>query len=108
MTRMTFAAALLALSPLVAQAVDSPASTAPAEVAINFTEGVEPAFSGIAVLDAHGAHMETASARTAPGDNKRLAVPVAALPPGVYTVQWHATAVDTHKTEGTYRFTVGG
>jgi copper resistance protein C len=28
------------------------------------------------------------------------------LPPGTYTVNWHVTSVDTHKTEGNYTFTV--
>jgi len=29
------------------------------------------------------------------------------LPPGIYTVIWHVTSIDTHKTEGRYQFTVG-
>ena len=28
------------------------------------------------------------------------------LTPGTYTVNWHVTSVDTHKTEGNYKFTV--
>jgi methionine-rich copper-binding protein CopC len=35
-----------------------------------------------------------------------LAVPVKPLAAGVYTVLWHATSVDTHKTEGHFTFTV--
>jgi methionine-rich copper-binding protein CopC len=26
--------------------------------------------------------------------------------PGKYKVEWHAVSVDTHKSEGTYRFQV--
>ena len=29
------------------------------------------------------------------------------LPPGTYKVNWHVLSVDTHKTEGSYSFTVG-
>ena len=29
-----------------------------------------------------------------------------ALKPGTYTVSWHVLSVDTHRTEGSYRFTV--
>ena len=28
------------------------------------------------------------------------------LSPGTYTVIWHVTSVDTHKTEGNFKFTV--
>ena len=40
------------------------------------------------------------------GGDTVLAVPLKPLPPGVYTVSWHATATDTHKTEGKFTFTV--
>ncbi|RYY11978.1 MAG: copper resistance protein CopC, partial [Alphaproteobacteria bacterium] len=39
-------------------------------------------------------------------DNKVLSVEVPTLAPGTYKVIWHATAVDTHKTEGNFSFTV--
>ena len=29
-----------------------------------------------------------------------------ALMPGVYVVNWHVVSVDTHKTSGSYKFTV--
>ena len=31
---------------------------------------------------------------------------IPALPPGTYTVIWHVTSVDTHKTKGSFKFTV--
>ncbi|MDE1974119.1 MAG: copper resistance protein CopC, partial [Hyphomicrobiales bacterium] len=31
-----------------------------------------------------------------------------ALKPGSYRVRWRALSVDTHKTEGSFTFTVGG
>ena len=79
---------------------------APREVEITYSEAVEPRFSSIVVTDAAGAVMDKHDVHTAPGDGKRLVVGVGALPPGTYRVEWHATSVDTHKTEGTFSFTV--
>ena len=92
---------LKSATPAVGSAVQQP----PGEVAITFTEGVEPGFSSIAVTDAAGAAMN-AGAPHLEGPATVLAVPLKPLPPGSYTVTWHATAVDTHKTEGHYSFTV--
>jgi copper resistance protein C len=36
-----------------------------------------------------------------------LAVALPRLGAGAYTVIWHVTSVDTHKTEGRYQFTIG-
>jgi methionine-rich copper-binding protein CopC len=33
-------------------------------------------------------------------------VPVKKLAAGTYTVIWHVTSVDTHKTQGKFQFTV--
>ena len=87
-------------------AVGSAVQQAPSEVAITFTEGVEPAFSTIAVTDATGQPM-AAGPPHLEGPDTVLAVALKPLQPGTYTVTWHATAIDTHKTEGHYRFTVG-
>lgn len=81
-------------------------AASPPELAITYSEGVEPRFSTIEVQDAAGKRVDKDDAHTAPGDNKVLSVGLPALPPGAYKVIWHATAVDTHKTEGTFGFTV--
>ncbi|MEJ1978863.1 MAG: copper resistance protein CopC [Acetobacteraceae bacterium] len=39
-------------------------------------------------------------------DAVHLVLGLPALPPGLYKVIWHATSVDTHRTEGSYSFTV--
>jgi methionine-rich copper-binding protein CopC len=78
----------------------------PPELSLTFTEGVEPTFSTIEVHDATGAAVSTDKPHVAPGNNRRLTVELPKLPPGTYTVIWHATSVDTHKTEGDYRFTI--
>ena len=35
-----------------------------------------------------------------------LMVKLKPLSPGIYSVAWHVTSVDTHKTEGHFTFTV--
>ncbi|TLU70986.1 copper resistance protein CopC [Lichenicoccus roseus] len=78
---------------------------APGEVVIDFTEGVEPQFSTIAVTAANGDSVVAGPVHPA-GAEDRLAVPVRPLAPGTYRVSWHATATDTHKTQGRFSFTV--
>ena len=89
-----------------APAPDSTVQAAPEVVTIDFTEGVEPQFSSIEVQDAAGHRVDKGAAATAPTDNKRFSVGLQSLQPGTYKVTWHATAVDTHKTDGTFQFTV--
>ena len=86
-------------------AVGSTVSSAPGEVVITFTEGVEPRFSTISVTDSSGARVDSGAVHGGSrGD--QLAVGLKPLPPGTYKVVWHATSVDTHKTEGNFNFTV--
>jgi methionine-rich copper-binding protein CopC len=86
--------------------VGSEIPAAPPELSITFTEGVEPLFSTIVVDGPDGAAIDTGKAHRASGDERRLVVSLPKLTPGTYTVIWHATSVDTHKTEGSYKFTV--
>jgi methionine-rich copper-binding protein CopC len=86
--------------------VGSQVATAPHQVAITFTEAVEPHFSTIQVLDPQGGRVDTGNLHTK-DDGKVLTVGVKPLPPGRYAVVWHVTSVDTHKTEGRFTFTVG-
>ncbi len=88
-------------TPAVGGTVTQP----PSQVAIDFTEGVEPRFSTITVEDAQG-NPVAAGAPHLLGKSTRLAVDIKPLPPGTYTVVWHATATDTHRTEGKFTFTV--
>ena len=87
-------------------AVGSTVQTAPTEVAITFTEGVEPAFSTITVVDGGGARVDDGTVHLAPGGDTHLVAGLKPLQPGTYKVTWHATATDTHKTQGSFTFTV--
>ncbi len=86
--------------------VGSTVRQAPAEVVIDFTEGVEPLFSTITVTDPSGQRVDTGRPHL-DGGEERLAVAVKPLAAGTYRVTWHATATDTHKTQGSFTFTVG-
>ncbi len=107
-------AVLLQASPAFAHAllerasppVGSEVAVSPPELSITFTEGVEPLFSTIQVGGPNGALIATGKPHVAPDNNRQLTVTLPKLPPGSYTVNWHVTSVDTHKTEGTYTFTV--
>ena len=81
-------------------------TTAPSEVAIMFSETVEPAFSSIVVQDAAGKRVDTGKAHIVSDDARQLAVGLKPVPAGTYTVTWHATSTDTHRTQGHFRFTV--
>jgi methionine-rich copper-binding protein CopC len=41
-----------------------------------------------------------------PANARHLSVMLQPLAPGVYTVSWVAIAVDSHRTQGHYQFTV--
>ncbi|HEY1935490.1 MAG TPA: copper resistance protein CopC [Acetobacteraceae bacterium] len=84
---------------------DLPAS--PSAVTITYTEGVEPDFSTIEVQNAQGARVDEGHPHLLNGEQRKLSVNLPKLPPGKYTVTWHVTSVDTHKTEGRFHFTVG-
>jgi copper resistance protein C len=86
--------------------VGSAIATSPPQLAITFTEGVEPLFSTIEVHGQNGAVVSVGAPRVAPDNNRILSVQLPKLPQGTYTVSWHVTSVDTHRTEGNFQFTV--
>jgi copper resistance protein C len=77
----------------------------PREVRIQFTEGVEIAFSQITVKGANGEVVSQGKLRQVADDT--LAIDLKPLNPGNYTVEWQVLSVDTHVTEGLLRFTIG-
>ena len=85
--------------------VGSEVSGSPDAISLTYTEPVEPLFSTVQVTDANGQRMEMGKP-VAQNDGRVLQVKLKPLPPGVYTVVWHVTSVDTHKTEGHFTFTV--
>jgi copper resistance protein C len=79
----------------------------PSQIRLEFSEGVEPRFTGVTLASSGGASVPLGRATVEPGHQNVLVVPIAkALSPGAYTVRWHAVSVDTHHTQGTFEFTV--
>ena len=79
----------------------------PSEIRLEFSEGVEPRFSGVTLSAAPGGAAELGVASVEAGYPDVLIVPIAKpITPGVYTVHWHAVSADTHRTQGTFKFTV--
>lgn len=79
---------------------------APASLKLFFTEGVVPHFSTVQVADAQGHSVRVGSLKAADG-GRELLTSLPKLAPGTYTVTWHVTSTDTHKTQGRFSFTVG-
>jgi copper resistance protein C len=88
-------------SPLVGSTVP----TAPHELSLWFTQNLEPAFSTVEVTDANGARVDQGKAQISANTMRIGLKPLAR---GSYKVHWHALSVDTHTTEGSFTFHVGG
>src|SRR5262245_38629805 len=87
-------------------AVGSTVATAPAQVLLFFTQELEPAFSGATIADANGRPVSSNPAVFDPRNRTEMVLNPPKLPPGHYTVRWHALSVDTHRTEGSFGFDV--
>lgn len=88
-------------------AAGAAAATSPKQIRITFNETVIPQFSGAEVKDHAGKAMVTGKATVDPANTKVLLVPInEQLPPGDYTVEWHAVSGDTHRVKGNYTFSV--
>jgi methionine-rich copper-binding protein CopC len=112
---LAFAASLALTVPAGAHAfldhaeppVGSSMQKAPRQLSLWFTEDLEPAFSGVTVTDAQGHAVNAGKAHVDPHDRKLITVPLKALGPGSYRVNWHVLSVDTHRTQGNYTITIG-
>ena len=86
--------------------VGSTVQEAPAIIKIWFSEGVEPDLSKIEIKDASGKSVGKDDTKVDPANNKLLTVSVNPLVSGTYTVTWNVVADDTHKTHGSFSFTL--
>lgn len=89
-------------------AVGSTVPSSPPEMHLWFTQELEPAFSWVNVTDKSGASVNDGPAKVDPSNKSEFDVKLKQLPPGTYTVKWHALSVDTHTTEGDFTFQVKG
>ncbi|MGP3593264.1 CopC domain-containing protein YobA [Vagococcus sp. WN89Y] len=88
-------------------AADAQVVAAPQALTLNFSEGIEPTFSGLTLTGPQQQVIRTGSAKRNEKDKKQMIVPLEQpLTPGKYAVKWHVVSVDGHKTHGQYHFTV--
>ena len=88
-------------------AADAEVVAAPQALTLNFSEGIEPGFSGATITGPKHEGIKTHPAKRNEQDKKQLIVPLdETLKPGQYTVNWHVVSVDGHKTKGQYTFRV--
>jgi methionine-rich copper-binding protein CopC len=96
--------------PLPRAAIPAPnavLTASPPEIKITFSEGLVPAFSGLALQDQAGHAAPLGPSTVDPSDKTTLRAAVtSALAPGTYTVTWHAVGDDTHHVGGHYSFQV--
>jgi methionine-rich copper-binding protein CopC len=114
-TLLTLAVLLLAIPQSAAahatldRAVPAVGSTvAPTDtISLRYTEGIEPRFSSVTVALDGGAVLPAAKPDVDPADRRILVLHLAApLPAGHYRVEWRVVSVDSHRTEGSFTFTV--
>lgn len=86
--------------------VGSTVTGSPPVVKIWFTEELEPAFSKIQVFDAAGHEVDRQDSKVDPANKALMSVSLPKLAAGNYKVVWHAVALDTHHTQGTFPFMV--
>lgn len=81
------------------------AGPAPAQLQLQFNEGIELAFSSVQLLNAAGKPVALAklAAGTEPG---RVQVALPPLPVGSYRVEWAVLSVDGHRSKGHFQFVV--
>ena len=78
----------------------------PTELRLEFEEGVEPKFTGLTLTGPAG-KAELGAATYEGAEKNVLVVPVAKpLAPGAYTVKWHNVSTDSHRSQGTFHFSV--
>ncbi|MEQ1770011.1 MAG: copper homeostasis periplasmic binding protein CopC [Devosia sp.] len=107
-------ALLMAAGPALAHAeletampAPGTSGTSPAELRLDFSEGLALAFTSVTLTGADGVIIETGALALDPADATILVVPLPVpLPAGAVSVDWKAVADDGHKSQGSYSFTI--
>src|SRR5436309_11461837 len=87
-------------------AVGSTVQASPSEVRVLFTEKIEPAMSTVQVFDASGKEVDKHDVHLDRSNHALLHVSLPPLEAGSYKVVWRVVSVDTHVTNGSFRFRV--
>jgi copper transport protein len=96
-------AALLKTSPSASVTVNTP----PRQVALTYSEAVEPRFAIVSVTDAAGTQQTAGRPARSPTDPDELDVPLRHLQQGWYLVFWRVISEDGHPVRGAFTFAVG-
>ena len=72
---------------------------------MTFTDTLEAAFSSADVTDSTGARVDEGKPQV---NGNMIRIALKTLSPGSYRVHWRAVSVDTHRSEGSFTFSVGG
>lgn len=104
-TSLSSVAGAHALLQQASPAVGGSVASSPSAIELHFSEGVEARYSQVSVSGPGGA---VAVSRPANGGGKSTLVvkPGQPLKPGRYRVHWSVLSVDTHRTEGSFSFSV--
>jgi methionine-rich copper-binding protein CopC len=86
-------------------AVGTTVVASPEELQLTFTQNIVLAFSGISLKSADGKTIPVGKTVAGPANTLHVRID-GKLAPGSYTVNWHAVSVDTHHTEGNYKFSI--
>ena len=84
---------------------DSSVSESPHEVTLTFTDTLEAAFSSAAVTDSSGMRVNEGKSQV---NGNMIRIGLKTLSPGSYRVHWRAVSLDTHRSEGSFAFSVSG
>jgi len=88
-------------------AVGSTLASPPTEIRLKFSEGVEPRFSGVSLAAQDGGSQPVGPVSVDAADPTVLVAKIGqAIKPGTYKVIWHVVSADTHRTQGSFVFTV--
>jgi methionine-rich copper-binding protein CopC len=77
----------------------------PHQVTLWFTQKLEAAFSSVTVTNAAGERVDSGKPRVS---GNQMSVSLRAGGSGTYHVNWKVLSVDTHTTDGSFTFEVGG
>jgi methionine-rich copper-binding protein CopC len=83
----------------------STVSESPHEVTLTFTDTLEAAFSAADVTDSSGVRVNEGKSQV---NGNMIRIALKTLSPGSYRVHWRAVSVDTHRSEGSFTFSVSG
>jgi methionine-rich copper-binding protein CopC len=98
--------ALAHAHPMLMKPAPDSTGPVPSSISITFSEAVEPKFSSIQLTDEKGKPVDSEASRPKPNDPRTLILAVPKLTAGTYIVHWANVAVDGHRLEGSYKFTV--